>query len=312
MISEGTGISSDAVNFANVPGIWNTRQVEAWKEIADEVHSKGSFIFLQLWATGRALTPGPAQKSDFEFVSSSAVPMDPAGPVPRELTEEEIHGYIEKFAEAARNAIAAGIDGVEIHGANGYLVDQFTQATPNQRTDKWGGSVENRARFALEVTKAVVAAVGADRVGIKLTPWGKIQGMGTMQDLAPQFEYLISKLGEMRLAYLHLANSRWADESSPGAESNEKYVQLWGDASPVLLEGGYNVASAQEEVDVRYKGRDVGIAFGRFFISNPDLPFRVRMGIDFQKYDRDTFYAPMSTKGYIDYPFSPEWLAAQA
>ena len=311
LISEATAISSRAVGFSNVPGIWSAEQIQAWKEVAERVHSQGSFIFLQLWATGRSAQPDRLKGGDFDHASSSAIPVEPGDPVPRALTETEIQDCVDEYAQAARNAVAAGMDGVEIHGANGYLIDQFTQETCNQRTDHWGGSVENRARFALEVTKAVVAAVGPDRVGIKLTPWGKIQGMGTMHDLAAQFQYLVSNLLGIGLAYLHLANSRWLDETPPEEENNETFVRIWGRSSPVLLAGGYDLASATQEVDITCKGYDVAIAFGRLFISNPDLPFRVREGLDFQKYDRDTFYTPLSKEGYLDYAFSPEFLATR-
>nr|QQO98483.1 FrzD [Cladobotryum sp.] len=308
LVSEATSISRESVGFSNVPGIWNAEQVRAWKEIADDVHCKGSFLFLQLWATGRSATPERLQSGDFDFASSSAVPMEPGGAVPRELTEEDIHDLIARFAEAARRAIDAGMDGIELHAANGYLIDQFTQASCNQRTDRWGGSIENRARFAIEVTRSVVAAVGADRVGVKLSPWGKIQGMGTMQDLVPQFQYLVSELRDMGLAYLRLSNSRWIDGVPQEEEDNSIYVHTWGASRPVLLEGGYDPISAQKEADIRFNGYDAVIAFGRFFISNPDLPFRIKAGVDLQKYNRDTFYTPISEKGYIDYPFSTAFL----
>ena len=310
LVSEATAISKEAVGFSNVPGIWNEDQVQAWKQVSHCVHAKGSFIFLQLWATGRSGQPERIQSGGFDFASSSAMAIEPGGSVPREMTVEDIHGYIKQYAEAARNAIAAGMDGVEIHGANGYLVDQFTQATCNQRQDEWGNSIENRARFALEVTKAVVAAVGADRVGMKLSPWGKIQGMGTMEDLVPQFQYLVSELREMGLAYLRLANSRWLDETGAAeAEDNEMFARAWGRSRPLLLEGGYDAASAQEEADDRFGSYNVAIAFGRLFISNPDLPFRIKAGVEFQRYDRDTFYTPLSELGYVDYLFSAEFLA---
>ena len=309
LVSEATAISKDAVGFSNVPGIWNEDQIQAWKQVSNSVHSKGSFIFLQLWATGRSGQPERIQSGELDFASSSAIAIEPGGPAPREMTAENIHGYIEQYAEAARNAIAAGMDGVEIHGANGYLVDQFTQATCNQRLDDWGNSIENRARFALEVTKAVTSAVGPDRVGMKLSPWGKIQGMGTMKDLVPQFEYLISNLREMGLAYLRLANSRWLEETVVVVEDNEVFARVWGPSRPLLLEGGYDALSAREEVDDRFKRYNVAISFGRLFISNPDLPFRVKAGIKFQQYDRDTFYTPLSELGYVDYPFSVEFLA---
>jgi NADPH2 dehydrogenase/chanoclavine-I aldehyde reductase len=237
--------------------------------------------------------------------------MEEGGLIPRELTEQDIGEYIKDFAEGAKNAIAAGMDGVELHGANGYLIDQFIQESCNQRIDQWGGSIEKRARFALEVAKAVSTAIGPERVGIKLNPWGKNQGMGTMTDLYSQFEYLISSLGRMNLAYLHLENPRWYDETLAGKEGNGLFVRKWVGSGPIFLGGGYDCSSAKKEVDVVYEGFDVGISFGRFFVSNPDLPFRVKTEVEFQKYNRDTFYTPMSPKGYVDYPFSPEFLVTR-
>ena len=312
LVTEATSISNSAVGFSNVPGIWNEDQIQAWKQVSDHVHSKRSFIFLQLWATGRSAQPERIQSDDFDFASSSAIAIEPGDAVPQEMTVEDIRGYIKLYAEAARNAIAAGMDGVEIHGANGYLIDQFTQATCNRRSDSWGNSIENRARFALEVTKAVVSAVGSDRVGMKLSPWGKIQGMGTMDDLVPQFQYLVSKLRDMGLAYLRLANSRWLEEEMAGSEEsedNEVFARVWGDSRPLVLEGGYDAVSAREEVEGRFRRYNVAISFGRLFISNPDLPFRIKAGVGFQQYDRDTFYTPLSELGYVDYPFSAEFLA---
>ena len=315
LVTEATAISKSAVGFSNVPGIWNEDQIQAWKQVSDSVHSKGSFIFLQLWATGRSAQPERMQSDDFDFLSSSAIAIEPGGAVPREMTVRDIHDYIKLYAEAARNAIAAGMDGVEIHGANGYLIDQFTQATCNQRTDVWGASIANRARFALEVTSAVASAIGPDRVGMKLSPWGKIQGMGTMHDLVPQFQYLVSNLRDMGLAYLRLANSRWLEEGETAVtveakeEDNEMFARVWGHSRPLVLEGGYDAVSAREEIEGRFRRYNVAISFGRLFISNPDLPFRVKAGVQFQQYDRGTFYTPLSELGYVDYPFSAEFLA---
>lgn len=312
LVSEATAISSKAVGFSNVPGIWNEEQMQAWREISDRVHSEGSFIFLQLWATGRSAQPDCVENGEFDFASSSSVAIEPGSPAPRAMTEQEIRADIAQYANAAKNAVAAGMDGVEIHAANGYLIDQFIQASCNQRSDQWGGSIENRARFALEVTNAIVSAVGSDRVGIKLTPWGKIQGMGTMENLVPQFKYLVSKLRAMKLAYLRLANSRWLEEEAvtPELESNEIFAQIWGHSRPLLLEGGYDATSAQEEADLHSPRYNVVLSFGRFFISNPDLPFRIKSGIELQHYNRDTFYTPLCKQGYIDYPFSAEFLTA--
>jgi len=313
LISEATAISNRAVGFSNVPGIWSQEQIHAWREVADCVHEKGSFIFLQLWATGRSAEPGMQNTpGGFEFVSSSSVPLEPDAFCPRSLTDSEIQEYVEDYAQAARNAIAAGMDGVEIHGANGYLPDQFTQSTCNQRTDQWGGSIQNRARFALEVIRAVAYAVGPERVGLKLSPWGTIQGMGTMDELVPQFKHLITEASMKGLAYLHLANSRWIDGAPADAGSNTNFLEAWGKSRPVLLEGGYDSESAKKEVDVVSCDYYVAVAFGRYFISNPDLPFRIEMGIELQNYDRDTFYSPLVPRGYVDYPFSPEFLLKQA
>jgi NADPH2 dehydrogenase len=187
IISEATFISPRGSGYGNVPGIYSPAQITAWKEIADSVHAKGSFIFLQLWALGRTANPGNLSKEGNELVSSSAVPMGEGAPTPRALTEDEIEQFIKDYAQAGRNAIDAGFDGVEIHGANGYLVDQFTQDTSNKRTDGWGGSIEKRARFAVEVSKALVEAIGADKVGIRLSPWSPFQGM-KMEEVQNQWQ----------------------------------------------------------------------------------------------------------------------------
>ena len=312
LISEATDISAPATGYAHVPGIWCAKHIQAWKDIVGRVHSKGSFIFCQLWATGRAADPDVLEAKGLELVSSSAVALED-GPTPRALADAEIYQYINDFAQAARNAMVAGFDGVEIHGANGYLIDQFTQTPCNQRSDQWGGSIANRSRFLLEVTRAVVAAIGAPRVGVKLSPWSQYLGMGIMDDLVPQFEYLISELKECDIAYLHLANSRWLDEENAHPDPHHKaFVKAWGTEKAVILAGGYDAESAQQLVEELYKGYDnVAVAFGRFFISNPDFAFRVKEGIQLQGYDRSSFYTTLSATGYLDYQFSPEFLESK-
>jgi NADPH2 dehydrogenase len=211
-VTEATFISPAAGGYANVPGIHNEAQIKAWKEVTDAVHAKGSYIYCQLWALGRAAKREVINSEGFDQVSSSAVPIGPLPEaateqdLPRALTEAEILQYIKDYVHAAKSAIAAGFNGVEIHGANGYLVDQFTQDTCNKRTDSWGGSIENRARFGIEVTKAVVDAIGADRTAIRLSPWNDFQGM-KMDDPRPTFSYLVSALKELKLAFLHLVES---------------------------------------------------------------------------------------------------------
>lgn len=308
IVSEATVISAKAGGYPNVPGIYNQQQIDAWKAVTDRVHKAGSYIYLQLWALGRVASPETKQaEGTGDVVSSSPTPYDPNAPVPRELTEDEIHEYIHDYASAAKAAIQAGFDGVEIHAANGYLIDQFTQDTCNKRTDKWGGSVENRARFALQVTKAVVDAVGADKTGIRLSPFSPFQGM-KMADPLPQFNYLVEQLRALKLAYLHLVESRVTGNADIEAtEKLDPLIQTYNNASPVLLAGGFKPDSAKRAVDEEYKDTDAAIVFGRYFIPNPDLVYRLRNDIPLQQYDRDTFYVPKSPKGYIDWPFSEQF-----
>lgn len=233
--------------------------------------------------------------------------MDEKSHTPRALSETEIHEWIADYAQAARNAIAAGFDGVEIHGANGYLIDQFIQDTCNKREDAWGGSVEKRGRFAVEVARAVVEAVGADRTGIRLSPWGTFQGM-KMEDPKPQFGYLATQLAGLGLAYTHLVESTIAgNDDVETAEKLDFFLQAYGKASPVIVASGYEAESAVQAADVKYAGYDAIVGIGRPFISNPDLPFRVQRGIPFAPYDAATFYNAKDPKGYTDYPFSAEF-----
>lgn len=308
LISEATFISRRAGGYPNVPGIWDPAQIEAWKRVTKAVHARGSYIYLQLWALGRCANPQCAESEGITIVSSSPNALDSEHAVPHELTPEEIKGWVRDYATAARNAVhEAGFDGVEIHAANGYLVDQFLQDVSNSRTDEYGGSVENRSRFGLEVARAVVDAVGADRVGIRLSPWSSFQGM-KMDDPVPQFTHVVEHLKSLNLAYLHLVESRVSGNAD--LESTDKLdflIDAWGNTSPVLLAGGYRPDSARRAVDEEYKDKDVAIVFGRYFISTPDLPFRIQKGIDLNPYDRALFYNPKSERGYIDYPFSAEF-----
>lgn len=274
LITEATFISPQASGFPNVPGIWSQEQIQAWKKVTDAVHEKKSFIWLQLWALGRAAQPDMMEKQGLKVVSSSATPMPgqtggegkiPAPP--HALTEEEIWEFVKMYAQGAKNAIKAGFDGVEIHGANGYLVDQFTQDTCNKRTDKWGGSIENRSRFAIEVSKAVVAAVGAERTGIRLSPFSTFQGM-LMKDPVPQFTDVATKLKELKLAYLHVVESRISGNAD--VETTEKVdflIDIWGKTSPVFIAGGFKPDSARRAVDEEYTDKDIAIVFGVSLVS---------------------------------------------
>lgn len=307
LITEGTLISPQAGGYSNVPGIYNSEQIAAWRDVTDAVHAEGSYIFLQLWALGRTANVETLKADGFDLTSSSAVPMSPTSPVPRELTVPEINGFVADYAQAARNAIEAGFDGVEIHGANGYLVDQFIQDNANRRTDEYGGSIENRSRFAIEVASAIVNAVGADRVGIRLSPFSDFQGM-KMEDPIPQFTHLLKALKPLKLAYVHVVQSVLDGDADPDPKEKVDFaVDTWDSTSPVIIAGNFKAASASKAVDEEYPDKDVVIAFGRRFLSTPDLIFRLKHGINLNSYDRSTFYAPKSEIGYLDQPFSKEF-----
>lgn len=308
LITEATFISPRAAGYSNVPGIWNAEQIEAWKEITKAVHDKGSCIFLQLWALGRTANLKALKAlGGYEIVSSRPTPEKETSPTPHELSVDEIAGFVSDYAQAAKNSIEAGFDGVEIHGATGYVVDQCTQDTCNKRTDAYGGSIENRSRFGLEVATAVVDAVGADRTGIRLSPFSTFQGM-KMKDPIPQFSHLLKGLKGLGLAYIHVVESRISGNAD--IESTDKVdfaLDIWGKTSPVLIAGGFKPHSAKRAVDEEYKDRNVAIVFGRYYISNPDLPFRLKNDVELTKYNRATFYKAQSTEGYTDYPFSKEY-----
>jgi NADPH2 dehydrogenase len=306
LITEATYISKQHGGYPNVPGIYNQEQITAWKHVTDEVHKKGSFIYLQLWALGRVANKEFAEKTGITVKSSSATQLSDDLAVPKEMTVEEIKETVEVYAQAARNAIEAGFDGVEIHGANGYLVDQFLQDVCNKRADNYGGSVENRSRFAVEVTQAVVNAIGADKTGIRLSPFSEFQGM-KMKDPLPQFSDVIRKLNTFNLAYIHLTESRVSGNAdTEGYASLDPLLSLYT-SGPILIAGGFTPGSAKTLVDQEHKDRDIIVVFGRYFISTPDLVFRLKKGIELNPYDRDSFYTSKSEKGYTDYPYSEEF-----
>lgn len=307
LITEATFVSPTSRGRGeNAPGIYTPAQITAWRKVTDAVHARGSSIFVQLWHVGRAAREEALKKAGLEMVSSSAVPISDAHLTPRAMTTDEIDECIQSFAQAARNAMEAGFDGVEIHAANGYLIDQFTQDTCNKRTDEWGNSIENRSRFCLEITRAVAGAIGANRTAVRLSPFSDFQGM-RMQTPLPQFTHLISHL-RLGLAYLHLIEPTVAgntDKVASEAESLDFAMEAWGGAGPVVLAGGYTLAKAERALG-RLEG-EVAFAFGRHFISNPDLPFRLVNEIGLVEPDRGDFYRAGDPKGYIDYAFSGAW-----
>jgi len=304
-----------------VPGIWNDAQIKEWKKITDAIHAKGSFVYCQLWAMGRAANPAYAKGRGIPVISSSPLPMPVSeaegrptvGDNPTEMTEQDIQDFIGYFARGASNAKKAGFDGVEIHAANGYLIDQFTQDVVNKRTDAWGGSVEKRARFAIEVAKACVDATDSSFVGIRLSPFSTFQGMKMEpKAITEQFSYLTTELKKLKLAYLHLVESRISG-SADGESTGEKvstFTDIWqsgSNATPVLLAGGFTADSSRRCVDDEHKGKEVAVVLGRHWISNPDLVYRFQHNIDLIPYNRSTFYDAKNPKGYNDYPYSEEF-----
>lgn len=292
LITEATFIHPQAGGYANAPGIWSDDQIASWKKVTDAVHAKGSIIYVQLWALGR-VAPLAALKAEVgesaKVIGAGDLPAE-GHDAPTPLTEDEIQDYIGYYAQAAKNAIAAGFDGVEIHGANGYLVDQFIQDVSNNRTDAWGGSIEKRARFALEVVKSVTAAIGGDRTGIRLSPYSGFQSM-KMKEPLPQFQHVVRELKQYNLAFIHLVEPRvngMEIRQDVGEESLHSLVDIWANQSPVLLAGGFTPDKAVESVEKEYPDKDIIVVFGRSFISTPDLVFRIKNGVELTKYDRTT------------------------
>ncbi|KAI6800989.1 NADH:flavin oxidoreductase/NADH oxidase family protein [Hortaea werneckii] len=276
------------------------------------VHLRGCRIWCQLWIQGRAGHKDVLDSVGSKVISSSAVPLKGENkPVPEPMSEEEIWETIGDYATAARNAMEAGFDGVEIHGANGYLPDQFLQDTCNLRNDKWGGTIENRCRFHLEVAKAVATVIGASKTAMRLSPWSDFLDM-LMEDPILTFKYLVQELKKIKLGYLSLieARLRGNEDCEVAADKDVSFlVKLWDNTSPVLIAGGFTPESASQTVDEKYPDYDVGIIFGRYFVSNPDLVFRVKESVKMLKYDRTVFYTPKEARGYIDYPYCSRFLA---
>ena len=302
IITEATQISADAVGYPATPGVYSEEQIAAWKKTTDAVHANGGRIFLQLWHVGRishtSLREGGSQPVAPSAIKPAGEAFTFEGPqpfeTPRELNKEEIATIVKDFAQAAKNAIEAGFDGVEIHGANGYLLDQFTRDGSNKREDEYGGSLENRVRFPLEVTRAVVDAIGADKVGYRISPTG---AYNDMQDSDPQktFERLVSELDKFNLAYLHVVEFFGAHEDATFDFKRIKDIFK----GPYIGNGGYTSEQASGSISA---GKSDLISFGAPFLANPDLPRRFKEGQELNAPDQATFYGG-DAKGYTDYPF---------
>jgi len=305
IVTEGTSPSPNGVGYPRIPGIWSGQQVESWKKITDAVHARGGHIFVQLMHTGRVghplnLPPGAEVLAPSAVAAEGQVYTDAQGlqdyPVPRAMTDAEVRHAIAEHVQAARNAIAAGFDGVELHGANGYLLEQFLSPQTNQRTDAWGGSVEKRLAFVLEVARAVAAAIGGERVGIRLSPYGVNAGMKPYDEIDETYTTLVPRLAATGIQYLHLV-----DHSAMGApQVPEELKRALRKAWPrtFILAGGFDRAAAETALR---DGRCDLVAFGRPFLANRDLVTRLQRGVALNAPDFATFYTP-GPKGYTDYP----------
>jgi N-ethylmaleimide reductase len=305
IVTEATQISPQGVGYPATPGIHSAEQVEGWKQVTSAVHEKGGKIFLQLWHVGRISHPSLQPNGEVPVAPSAIAPKgmaityEGAKPfvTPRALSLEEIPQIINEYKEAAKNARKAAFDGVEIHGANGYLIDQFIRSGSNKRTDAYGGSVENRGRFALEVVKAVSEVWESNRVGIRFSPSGTFNDMSD-ENPEETYGYLLNKLNDANLAYVHIVQGSPEDVKHggrivPPSFFREKY------SGRIITNGGYNRERAE---GVLQEGLADLVAFGKLFLANPDLPERFKKGAVLNTPDESTFYGG-TEKGYTDYPF---------
>ena len=304
IITEGTSPSPNGLGYARIPGIFNAAQVAGWRRVTDSVHKHGGKIFVQLMHTGRVSHPAN-MPSGSKIIAPSALAapgemwtdsnaLQPH-PTPVEMNEADIYAAIAEYASACKLALEAGFDGVELHAANGYLIDQFLNTASNQRQDRWGGSIENRLRFTMEVAKAAIAAIGAERIGMRISPYGVFNGMTPDGEMDALYERLTAAMSQLGLVYLHLV-----DHSSMGAPEVSAALKAKiraGFKGKYILSGGYDLARAENDL-----AADKGdlVAFGRPFIANPDLPQKLQKGSQLAAPDPATFYTP-GEKGYTDY-----------
>lgn len=316
IVSEGTPVSPEAQGYIDVPGIWSSDQIAGWRLVTDAVHEEGGTIFAQLWHVGRmshtSLQPDggrPVSSSNKPARNSSSMAWvrkqdgsagfaEPS--VPRPLETDEISRVTENFVAAARNAIDAGFDGIELHAANGYLFEQFLNPELNERSDRYGGSVENRARLTLETVDAIIEAIGADRTGIRLAPFNQQFDMPVYENEDETYLYLARELTKRKVAYIHLNDNKAGGTN----DVTEPFLLRFRDAfdGTLILAGGMTFERAK---DLVAKDLIDLPAFGRPYIANPDLGERLRIGASLEEPDRDTFYGG-GAEGYIDYPAHPQ------
>lgn len=309
IIAEATQVSAQAQGYIATPGLHTPEQIAGWRKVTDAVHAKGGRIFVQLWHTGRmshtAFQPGEQAPVAPSAIAAKAKTYIPGAgytdtSTPRALETEEIAGIVQDFRDAARQAIEAGFDGVEIHGAHGYLIDAFLRDGSNKRTDPYGGSIENRARFLVEVMQAVTAEIGADRVGIRISPVSPVNDSNESQPQA-LFEHVVRELNKIKPVYIHLVEGATGGPRDFAPFDYDALRKLYDGVW--MLNNGYTQAMAEEALQA---GRGELISFGRLMISNPDLPRRFKDGAPLNELFADApLYGGMGPHGYIDYPSLP-------
>ena len=307
IVTEGTSPSPNGLGYSRIPGLFNAEQVTGWRKVTEAVHAKKGRIFVQLMHTGRVSHPlnlpdgarviAPSPIGLKGSMWTDQMQLQPY-PVPEEMTPAEIESTIEEYVTSAKFAIEAGFDGIELHGANGYLLEQFINPTANQRTDEYGGSIENRIRFVMEVAKRTASAIGADKVGIRVSPYSAAGDMQSYEGLEETYALLATELNKLGLIYMHVA-----DHSAMGGSSVTDSVKKQirdNFKRTYILSGGYDANKANTMLSEK-KG-DL-VAFGRVFISNPNLVEKLLSGSALAAPDMTTFYTP-GEKGYTDYPLS--------
>lgn len=303
IITEATQVSEQAQGYQDTPGLYTSDQIAGWRKVTDAVHAKGGRIFVQLWHVGRVshvdllggkapVAPSAIRAEAKTFVNNSFADLS----APRALDTDEIPAIVASFRQAAANAIAAGFDGVEVHGANGYLLDQFLRETANVRTDAYGGSIENRARLLLEATEAVAKQIGADRTGVRLSPVSPASGIVISGNEQPQFDYVVEQLDKLGIAYVHIVEG--ATGGSRDAAPFDFGALRHRFKNTYLANNGYSRELAASRL---IEGKADLFAFGRPFIANPDLVERLKAGATLAQIDPATIYGGGS-KGYTDYP----------
>jgi len=303
IISEATQVSTLGIGYPSTPGIHTQEQINGWKKVTKAVHDKGGHIFLQLWHVGRISHPSfhngnlPVAPSAIAAAGEHYTPegMKPFE-VPRELITSEVNEIIEQYVQAARNAMEAGFDGVEVHGANGYLIDQFLRDGTNKRDDIYGGNLENRCRFLCEILNGVIIAIGSDKVGVRLSPSGTFNDMSDSNP-SKHFSYLCQKLNNFNLAYVHIIDALEGDIRH-GANVVELSVLREAYEGVLITNGGYTQERADETIS---SAKADAVTFGELFIANPDLPERFSKKSALNKADPTTYYT-QGEKGYTDYP----------